>query len=186
MALANRDGRTQRTENTRHKILTATRNIILASDCEPTSKQIAEHAEITTRTLFRHFNDMDALYKDFIQDAERRAFEVMEEPFPDDQSEDWLTLIDIIIDRRIRVYESLLPLFVSTIWRRYQVHQGTKRRRQRLRQVLPEVLKNNKALFEALDATLGMEFWVSLRRDQKLTQSKAKLVLEFAVKKLTT
>ena len=178
------DGRIKRTAATRENILSVTREIILSGESDPTSKQIATQAGITTRTLFRHFSDMEALYQSLISDAELQAFQVMEEPFPETEEGNWRSLIDVIIDRRVRVYESLLPLYVSTIWRRYQVHQGATRSRKRLKQVLPNQITNNSVLFEALDATLGMEYWVSLRRDQKLSQTKARNVVELAVDKL--
>ena len=55
------DGRFRRTESTRQNILNVSRELILAGNLEPTARDIADTAGITTRTLFRHFPDMQAL-----------------------------------------------------------------------------------------------------------------------------
>ena len=39
-------------------------------------------------------------------------------------------------------------------------------------------------LFEALDATLSIEFWISLRVDQDLSIAKAAVVLQYTVDRL--
>ena len=64
----------------------------------------------------------------------------MDEPFPDGAAELWQELLGVVIDRRVRVYESLLPLYISTIWSRYRAavpgsgqRHGVARRRKRLR-----------------------------------------------------
>ena len=105
------DGRLARTQATRLEILAATRRLILSGESEPTAKQIALSAGITTRTLFRHFPDMNTLYRSFVEAAEAGATQVMDEPFPQDIQEaaqgGWLELLAVVCDRRARVYESL-------------------------------------------------------------------------------
>ncbi len=185
------DGRFRRTESTRQNILNVSRELILAGNLEPTARDIADTAGITTRTLFRHFPDMQALYRSLIEQAEGGAADVMNEPFAIDPHDSWRDCLSLVIDRRVRVYESILPLYVSTTWRRYQVstshkagdHSGVNRRRRRLREVVPETIEP--ALFEALDATLSIEYWVSLRRDQGLSVKKAVETLRYAVTRLT-
>ena len=67
-------------------------------------------AGITTRTLFRHFTDMDSLHRSLIEDAQAQASAVMDEPFPMQAGSSWQDQITKVIDRRVQVYESLLPL----------------------------------------------------------------------------
>ena len=73
------DGRTERTAQTYRRILAVTRELILAGKIDPTAREIAAEAEITTRTLFRHFTDMESLHRSLIEDAEVRASAVMDE-----------------------------------------------------------------------------------------------------------
>ncbi len=180
----------ERTVATRRRILAATRELILEGAADPTAREIAARAEITTRTLFRHFPDMESLHRSFMEAADADAASVMDEPFPDHAGAPWPELLEVVIERRVRVYESLLPLYVSTVWNRYRSGASTRnvgvlRRRKRLKAILPQELANESTLFEALDGVLSIEYWKSLRRDQRLGVAKATEVLRLAVRRLT-
>ena len=186
------DGRNERTVRTRQNILSATRELILEDVLDPTAREVADVAGITTRTLFRHFPDMESLHRSLIDDAEASAARVMDEPFPEGTTDQWPELLQVIIDRRVRVYESLLPLYVSPIWIRYRTAStgsgklpGVRRRRERLRGILPEVLAGDTTLFEALDGVLSIDYWVGLRRSQRLSVAAATKVVGLAVERLT-
>lgn len=186
------DGRAVRTVVTHEKILTVTRELILTGKIDPTAREIAEATDITTRTLFRHFSDMESLHHSLIEDARVKASAVMDEPFPAKAGNSWRDQMQIVISRRVRVFESLLPLYISTIWSRHrastsvsQEHSGMKRRRKRLMEVLPKEITQDQILFEVIDGVLGIEYWISLRRDQRLGVPKATRVLRLAVERLT-
>lgn len=183
-----RDGRVQRSERTRERILRVMRDLIIEGDHAPTARQIAERANITPRTLFRHFPDMATLQDSLIESAEAGAARIMEEPFPEGSKDQWPERLEAIIDRRVRVYESLLPLYVSTIWAKQAKglrDQGIERRRERLRTVLSEDMLSDAILFEAIDGVLSLEFWASLRRDQRLDVSRSSAVVRLVVERLT-
>ena len=114
------DGRAARKAATNERILLATRQLIIDGVLEPTAREIAAEAGTTTRTLFRHFADMDALYVTLIEDARTKAAAVMDEPFDVDGVSTWQEQLQRVIDRRVRIFESLLPLYVSSIWSRYR------------------------------------------------------------------
>lgn len=184
------DGRLLRTVATRARILAAARALLLEGIDEPVARQIAERAGVTPRTLFRHFSDMDALFGALVREAEATALEVMNEPFTGD-SDDPATGLELIIDRRVRVYESLLPLYVSRIWQRHEGVQTRKerattgaRRRRRLLEILPEHIRQDASRFAAMDAVLGIEYWSSLRRSQQLDVDQARDALRCAVRAL--
>ena len=186
------DGRVERTARTRQNILTAMRELILAGVTDPTARQVADTADITTRTLFRHFPDMASLHRGLIEDAEASAAQVMDEPFPDGTTDQWQELLQIIVERRARVYESLLPLYISPIWTKYRMAvsgstkpPGVRRRRERLRSVLPAAIAEDSILFEALDGNLSIEYWASLRRSQRLSAATAKRVVSLSIERLT-
>jgi len=186
------DGRVERTSATRRNILAMARELILEGIIEPTAREIADKAGITTRTLFRHFPDMESLHSSFIEDAEEKATHVMDEPFPEGKRDQWQQLLQVVIGRRVRVYETMLPLYISATWSKHRAkldysmqRQGVQRRRKRLKDLLPEQIAMDPILFEAIDGVLGIEYWVSLRRDQRLSVTKATAVLKLALKKLT-
>ncbi len=185
------DGRVERTAATRRSILAAARMLILDGRMDPTAREIADRTGVTTRTLFRHFVDMDALQRSLIEDADANAALVMDEPFPDPASQTWRELLDVVIERRVRVYESLLPLYISTIWSRDRAEisgarqrRSILRRRKRLKEILPEEIAADRVYFEALDGVLSIEFWISLRRDQGLSVARSTEVLRLVVAKL--
>ncbi len=188
------DGRVERTAATRRKILQATRALLLDGVGEPTAREIAAAAQITTRTLFRHFGDMEALYVDLGRDTERQVMAILDEPFADDvdAEADWRAFLEVVIERRVRLYESLLPVYVSSLWGRYmaasskQARQADLRRgRRRLREILPAELLADEAHFEALVAVLSIAYWSSLRRDQGLNVAQATRALRCAVTQMT-
>jgi AcrR family transcriptional regulator len=187
------DGRRNRTQATRHQILTTARSLIIAGQGEPTAKDIAEHVGLTTRTLFRHFPDMGTLLRTVMIDAHTQAQAVMDEPFPSTLSpgQHWRALLDLVIQRRTRTYEFLLPLHISPSIQRHwrarpaaNIDKGVLRRRSRLTAILPPMLSSDPLLFEVLDATLSIEFWISLRIDQALPAPKADEVLRYAVNRI--
>jgi len=187
------DGRAARKAATNERILSATRELIIDGVLEPTAREIAAEAGTTTRTLFRHFSDMDALYVTLIADARTKAAAVMDEPFGVDGISTWQEQLQRVIDRRVRIFESLLPLYVSSIWSRYRSvvddpgsRKGVLRRRKRLLDILPGHIAAESSLFEALDGVLGIEYWISLRRDQRLSVTAARGALTVAVAKLTS
>ena len=193
-----RDGRVARTHATRRAILTAARELILSGEDEPRANQIASAAKVTPRTLFRHFPDMGSVYRCLVEEAESGASKVMDEPFPEssesDESVRWRELARVACDRRVRVYESLLPLYASKIWEQYRGEsarkarhsRGISRRRQRLKQVLPQRVRDDAILFEAIDAVLSIDYWLSLRRDQRLSVGRASKVVSQALEKLSS
>ncbi|MCZ6680043.1 MAG: TetR/AcrR family transcriptional regulator [Candidatus Poribacteria bacterium] len=191
------DGRRERTVSTRRSILDSTRGLILSGNFDPTAGAIADHAGITRRTLFRHFPDMETLHREIILDAQSYAQTVMDEPFPShlqNLHEDLgttdrrLGLLQIVIERRVRIYEYLFPLHVSSVYQRYRstateraIRASVRRRRKRLKEIFPDSMAPDALMFESVDGILSIEFWISLRRDQKLSVARATQVLQYAV-----
>jgi len=193
MVLTETDGRRERTGVTRQRILDATRDLILEGDAEPTAKAIASRVGMTTRTLFRHFPDMESLHREIIRAAQADVQAVLDEPFPSDADteEGWQARIHIIVDRRVRAYEYVLPLQISSLLQRYRsaateqdMKKSIARRRRRLKEVLPKDLAADPLFYEALDGILSIEYWISLRRDQRLSVTRATDVLHHAVSRM--
>ena len=61
------DGRHQRSQRSREKILKAYWELMLKGDMSPSAAAIAEHAGVGLRSVFRHFEDLDALLRDLMQ-----------------------------------------------------------------------------------------------------------------------
>jgi TetR/AcrR family transcriptional regulator of autoinduction and epiphytic fitness len=56
------DGRTERANRTKGRIVAATVELIESGDSAPTSRRIAERAGVSERTIFQHFPDLETLH----------------------------------------------------------------------------------------------------------------------------
>ena len=183
------DGRMERRRASRRKIIDCTRELIIEGYAEPTAEQVSHRTSLTTRTLFRHFPDMKSLYLEVLSEGRELALAVMDEPLPPGNT---TQMIRTIVERRARVYEHLLPTQISRTMLLHRSDQAksdtrndVKRRRKRLRAILPPEAIADPLMFEAIDGVLGVMFWVSLRRDQKLSAKRAQEVMLRAALRLT-
>ena len=58
------DGRRLRSERNKQKIVTAMMELVREGDYDPSVASIAERAGVGLRTVFRHFDDVDTLYRE--------------------------------------------------------------------------------------------------------------------------
>ena len=63
VAQSTSDGRLKRSVATRKKILQALTALTYEGVLSPTAEQVAMRADVGLRTVFRHFDDMDSLYR---------------------------------------------------------------------------------------------------------------------------
>ena len=183
------DGRMERRRASRRKIIDCTRELIIEGYAEPTAEQVSHRTSLTTRTLFRHFPDMKSLYLEVLSEGRELALAVMDEPLPPGNT---TQMLRTIVERRARVYAHLLPTQISRTMLLHRSDQAksdtrndVKRRRKRLRAILPPEAIADPLMFEAIDGVLGVMFWVSLRRDQKLSAKRAQQVMLRAALRLT-
>ena len=66
------DGRLNRSVVTRNKIVETLTSLILEGQISPTAEQVALRANVGLRTVFRHFDNMDALYREISIDVDAR------------------------------------------------------------------------------------------------------------------
>jgi AcrR family transcriptional regulator len=182
------DGRRQRTVDSRARIVSAMLELTHAGHISVSAELVAERASVGLRTVFRHFNDMDSLYREMSLAIEARLRE--EIPFGFTSTE-WREQLAELIRRRTGVFEKIAPYKRAEAAHRHRskvLAQDIVRLntflRERLRTVLPSAVVRDQLLFEALDMILSFESWERLRRDQDLSPRRAREVLEGAVEKL--
>lgn len=56
------DGRTERSRRTRLAVVRAMLELINAGELKPTARQVSETAGVSLRTVFQHFEDLEALF----------------------------------------------------------------------------------------------------------------------------
>ena len=185
---ANPDGRRRRSQDSRARIVTAMLELIQAGDVAPSAEQVAERAQVGLRTVFRHFKDMDSLYREMSHVIEAELQAVVRRPF---KAETWRERILELIERRSQAFERIAPFKRASDAHRHRsqflsAHYGrlATESREILKRELPDEVARDPFKLEALDMLLSYEAWSRLRREQGLTPRRAREVLDAAIRRV--
>jgi AcrR family transcriptional regulator len=183
------DGRRQRSETSRRRIVRAMLELIEAGDISPSAESVAARAGLGLRTVFRHFENMDALYQEINAAMMAEVRPMLDAPLP---SGDWRGRLAEIVERRVRIFERIMPFKVAADVHRHQSpflarkgEENTREQRAALARVIPETWRSDETRFEAFDLLLSFETWRRLRKDQKLSVVRARKVVELLLQALT-
>jgi AcrR family transcriptional regulator len=182
------DGRHRRGQDSRARIVAAMLEIVHAGEVSPSAEQVAARADVGLRTVFRHFKDMESLYREMSAVIEREVIPVMMRPF---RAQVWRERVVELVERRADAFEKIGPYLRAMEAHRHRssVAEGDSVRlaslgREILLRELPKEFARDRLKVEALDLLLSSESWLRLRRAQGLTPRRAKAVLEAAVRQL--
>ena len=167
------DGRRLRSDRSRQVIVESMLYLIEQGNLTPTAQQVANHAKVGIRSVFRHFEDMEAIFKtadDLWRKGLDENLQTLDAQLP------LAERIQQVAEQQGTSYENNTNILKSTATRRwksaflqknYAIIQ-TKIRTDILRS-LPEIeqLSNNKK--EAILGILSFEYWDRLRDHQSLS-----------------
>jgi hypothetical protein len=138
--------------------------------------------------VFRHFADMDALYREIGDDIDARLLPVLRTPL---DAATWQQRVLQSLDIRTEAYDRVAAVHLATQMHRHAsaaVADDAKRivsvQRRLLRRLLPPEVAADPVFFEALDLMLSIEVWVRLRREQRLSADDARRVMRLGVEAL--
>jgi len=184
------DGRRVRGEDNRRRIVDALLKLVRSGVAMPSADEVATEAGVGLRTVFRHFADMESLYREI---SERMTLEIMpivQRPF---RSEDWRERLEELVERRGQVFERLLPFKLAGDAHRYgspfltsEQAAIVKTLREALRHAIGPKTIDDKLRFEALDLMLSFESWRRLRVDQGLSARDSRAVMLLGAEALTS
>lgn len=182
------DGRRRRGQDNRARIVAAMMDIIHAGQVAPSAEQVAVRADVGLRTVFRHFQDMDSLYREIGAVVGRQVRTILGAPLA---GEAWQERIIETIGRRAQAFETIAPFKrAADIFRHRSKYLGSdyaglvvELRNVLTRELPPEIVRD-RARLELFDMLLSFEAWSRLRREQDLTPRRAQEVLEAAVRQL--
>lgn len=184
------DGRRRRAEANRLRIVQAMIDLVREGDPTPSAEVVAERAGVSHRTVFRLFNDMDGLYREMQGVMLRRLDPLLHQPLA---GKDWRARLSNLMAQRARIFEEILPVKTAADAKRARSNflQGEHRRftrmqREMLTFLLPEAVKGEAQLLDALDLALSFESWRRLRMEQELSAEAALAVMERTVGALLT
>jgi AcrR family transcriptional regulator len=166
------DGRRRRSANSRRAIVEAMIDLIRAGDPSPSAEAVAARAGVGRRTVFRLFSDMEGIYREMQVALRERVAPVRAIPLPD--GPDPVRLV-ALAQRRIRFFEEVLPVWVAggmfrsrSVVLQQEHHRLQAELRGIVLDVLPDPVRGDAVLVEALDAILSLDCWRRLRYEQGL------------------
>ncbi|WP_293904809.1 TetR family transcriptional regulator [Phenylobacterium sp.] len=182
------DGRRRRGQDNRARIVAAMMAIIHDGNVAPSAEQVADRADVGLRTVFRHFQDMDSLYREIAQVVGAQVRAILDQPV---RAQAWADRVLELVGRRAQAFEQIAPYKrAADVFRHRSKFLGSDYTRlvTELRQLLvaelPPAIMADPARLEALDLLMSFEAWSRLRREQDLPVAHAQEVVEAAVRRL--
>ena len=182
------DGRRARGLESRRRIVMALIELIREGQVAPTAEDVSVRANVGLRTVFRHFDDMETLYREINNELQGTVQSMVHMEF---ESDNWQERLLEGIRVRARLYESITPFFRSAQVHRHKsavvdanIRHGVGLERAILKKLLPKEIVADRPRFEALIMVLSPEAWVRLRQEQGLSFSATVATLQMAVKAL--
>jgi AcrR family transcriptional regulator len=168
------DGRRQRGERTRQAIIEAALSLQEEGVLVPTAQQISDRAGVLIRSFFRHFEDMETLFK-AADDQLRDSYEAL---FIGGERDGFLEeRVNRAVERRSAAFEKLKNIFLGTkaqLWRYEMLRKNYARNQRGLRKDLEAWLPELKGLpeveCESVHAIASFEMWNRLRSEQGLSE----------------
>lgn len=184
-ARAHRDGRRQRSEASRERIVAAMLELISAGDVTPSADAVAARAGVGLRTVFRHFDNMESLYQQINAAMSAEIRPLAERPLAPG---DWKSRLAELIARRIGIFERILPFKIAADIHRHgspflaaRALEMVREQRASFCAVLPDERRGDPLFLESLDLILSFDTWRRLRKEQKLSRPRARAVVEHLV-----
>lgn len=180
------DGRTARSLRTRAAVVDALLALIEEGDLRPTGPRIAERAGVSLRSVFQHFDDLEALFAE----AAARHLERMRGlagALPLDGPFD--VRLEAFVDQRRRVLEAATPVRRAALLQEpfsAQVRATRDRVSARAREEVARVFAAELAelppddrgeVLDALDVVSSWATWDMLRTTQRLSPARASRVV---------
>lgn len=176
------DGRRKRSQDSRARIVQAMLELVREGDVSPSAELVAARADVGLRTVFRHFNDLDSLYREMSAVIESELMALVHTPF---KGESWRERVLELVERRGWAYEKIAPFKRASEVHRHQSPalavdnaKMVQIAREILRAQLPPAMAKDRVRFEAMDLLLSFDAWHRLRRDQDLSPKRATEVLQ--------
>ena len=175
------DGRRQRSDRSRRRIIEALFDLIGEGDMSPSAVSVAERADVGLRTVFRHFEDMDSIYDEMTAELSDAVMPMIMAPY---ETTNWRDRLMESVEKRAEIFEMIFPMKVCMSLRRFQsdfiqtqYERDVALGRSTLKAILPEEIVSNRTLFAALETTLAFTTWRRLRQDQNLSVESARAAI---------
>jgi AcrR family transcriptional regulator len=181
------DGRRQRSLDSRARIVAAMIELTREYGAPPSAEQVAGRAGVGLRSVFRHFQDMESLYREMSRPIQAELQAWAQRPF---KGATWQARVLELVERRGAVFEKVMPLRRASDTIRHsspELQADNAKLTAALRSILSGLIPKGAVegpTFEALELLLSFEAWIRLRREQNLSPLQARRVLRKTVSAL--
>lgn len=176
------DGRRARSQSSRAKIVKAMLDLVGGGEMSPSASQVADLAGVGLRSVYRHFSEIDELYREMTEAVELQVLPILMRP---PQGATWQQRLFDIAARRALIFETIMPYRISANARRFDSAYLMEDYRRMLRLEtealaahLPEEVREDVAGARGLTVILSFSTWRLLRHDQNLSPEHARAVVE--------
>lgn len=185
------DGRTARGERTRQRVLEALIDLVEGGDLRPSAQRVATHAGVALRTVYHHFEDIEALRAT----ANRLQFERHLQLLPDiDPDTPVAERISVVTRQRQKLFEAITPMRRAALLDSSSalVADGLRESRDLLRRRIADAFENEihqagaggMVLLDALDVVTSWLTWNFLRSQLYRKPPEAARVVEKLIRRL--
>ncbi len=175
------DGRRRRSERSRERIVEALLDLVKSGEMSPSAAQVADTANVSLRTVFRHFEEMESLYREMARVCEARFRPTFMSPY---KARDWPGQLKELLDRRVQFFEDAMHLRICCTLRRFQsptlmedYQRFLRMEHSGIEALLPEDRLSDSDWVSSLDVALNFETYRRLRQERGLSQSAATAVM---------
>lgn len=182
------DGRRQRSQRSREKILRAMWDLMLEGDMDPSAAAIAERAEVGLRSVFRHFEDLDTLYREFLLLCYDDVTPTFMKPF---KSIHWKDQLFEMLDRNVAEWDRVRVPHTAGEVRRFKsavlmddYNRSRMLELSMVKGIVPKDIKNYDTILLAIDSALSFATMRRLREDRKLSLAKTKDTMRFMLQSI--
>lgn len=172
------DGRADRSARTHDKIIEALFSLIEEGNLTPRTDEVAERADVAVRTIFRHFDDVEGLYRAAEQEIEKllsaESAEQAETVYTPDQSlHDRMATYAAHQGSLYEWVRNFLYFYLQRIGyagRRNDLkHISTERARLKLWSAIPECAAAPPSTRAVVEMLFTFQCWEQLRNEQNLS-----------------
>jgi AcrR family transcriptional regulator len=182
------DGRKQRTNSSRQKIVEAMLELIREGALEPKAEQVAVKAGVGLRTVFRRFNEMELLFRELSVEIQRIFMPELEKPI---EGIIWQEKVLDLLERKVSIYQMIVPYRVAAKFHKHTsefIRQDIAYWNKLEKKVLKDILPINEAtdltIFNAINGCMSFDYWLTLTTAQGLTSEEATDTIKVTVKTL--
>jgi TetR/AcrR family transcriptional regulator of autoinduction and epiphytic fitness len=186
------DGRRLRGERTRIRVLEALLALVEEGELHPTAQAVASRAGVALRTVYHHFEDVEALRimaLDVQLDRHRETLHPIERDLPLRER------ITHVVRQVRKLFEAITPIRRATLFDESESHEmsdGLRRAQSLRRSFIEQSFKaeldgsevNRRELLDAIDVTTSWHSWYYLRQDLGRSVNAAEGIVEIQLRTL--